>query len=50
MNIIELKDHKENSQQENINEYLRRDENIAEIKKIFYNRHSQNYAGKKLRE
>ena len=33
MNIIELKDHKENRQQENINEYLRRDENIAEIKK-----------------
>ena len=47
--IIELKVHMENSQQENIDDYLRRYENIAKnMKKIFYNKHSRNPNLKKV--
>jgi hypothetical protein len=47
--IIELKVHMENSQQENIDDYLRRYENIAKnMKKIFYNKHSRNTNVKKV--
>ena len=47
--IIELKVHMENSQQENIDDYLRRYENIAKnMKKIFHNKHSRNPNSKKV--
>ena len=47
--IIELKVHMENSQQENIDDYLRRYENIAKnMKKIFYNKQSRNPNSKKV--